>query len=126
MRSFGDFKVEINSVGGHGAFPELAVDPIVARNVALSNSAVVAVGAFQSGEAGHVIADRALLRLSIRTTTPKDRKTVLGNVRRLIAQRSASFGCTSQIREGVAGAVLTNHPEETRKAEKIPRCVRTR
>ncbi len=134
MAAVDNWEVEITGVGGHGAFPELAVDPIVAasslvialqtivaRNVAPSNSAVVTVGAFQSGEAGNVIADRAILRLSIRTTTPEDRETVLGNVRRLIAQQSESFGCTSQIREGVAGAVLTNDPEETRKAAKIAR-----
>lgn len=79
------------------------------------------VGAFQSDAAGNVIANSAILRLSIRTTTPEDRETVLGNVRRLIAQQSESFGGTSEIRQGVAGAVLTNDPEETRKAAKIAR-----
>ena len=134
MAAVDNWEVEITGKGGHGAFPELAIDPVVAgsslvmalqtvvaRNVAPSHSAVVTVGAFQAGQAGNVIAHSAVLRLSIRTTTPEDRETVLGNVRRLIQSQSASFGCTAEIREGVPGAVLTNDPEETRKAAAIAR-----
>ncbi|HEY9039055.1 MAG TPA: M20 aminoacylase family protein [Roseovarius sp.] len=134
MAAVDNWEVEITGVGGHGAFPELSVDPIVAasslvmalqtivaRNIAPSRSAVVTVGAFQSGQAGNVIANSAILRLSIRTTTPEDRETALANIRRLIKQQCESFGCTSEIREGVAGAVLTNDPEETRKAAQIAR-----
>ncbi len=134
MAAVDNWEVEITGVGGHGAFPELSVDPVVAasslvmalqtvvaRNIAPSNSAVITVGAFQAGEAGNVIANSAVLRLSIRTTTPEDRETVLGNVRRLIKQQSDSFGCTSEIRGGGAGAVLVNDPAQTRKAAQIAR-----
>ncbi len=134
MAAVDNWEVEITGKGGHGAFPELAIDPVVAgsalvmalqtvvaRNVAPSHSAVVTVGAFQAGQAGNVIAQSAVLRLSIRTTMPEDRETVLGNVRRLIQSQSESFGCTAEIREGVPGAVLTNDPEETRKAARIAR-----
>lgn len=132
MAAVDNWEVEITGKGGHGAFPELAIDPVVAgsslvmalqsvvaRNVAPSHSAVITVGAFQAGQAGNVIAHTATLRLSIRTTTPQDRALVLGNVRRLVQQQSDSFGCTAVIREGVPGAVLTNDPEETRKAARI-------
>ncbi|WP_413875766.1 M20 aminoacylase family protein [Albidovulum sp.] len=134
MAAVDNWEVEITGKGGHGAFPELAIDPVVAgsslvmalqtvvsRNVAPAHSAVVTVGAFQAGQAGNVVAHSAILRLSIRTTTPEDRKLVLDNIRRLIRQQSESFGCTSEIREGVPGAVLTNDPEETRKACRIAR-----
>lgn len=129
MAAVDNWEVEITGVGGHGSAPELAVDPVVAgsslvmalqtvvaRNVAPANSAVVTVGAFQAGQAGNVIAQSAILRLSIRSTTPEDRKIVLGNIRRLIELQSASFGCSAEIREGVPGAVLTNDAQETRKA----------
>ena len=134
MAAVDNWEVEITGKGGHGAFPEHAIDPVVAgsslvmalqsvvaRNVAPAHRAVVTVGAFQAGQAGNVIAHSAILRLSIRTTTPEDREMVLGNIRRLIQQQSESFGCTSEIREGVPGAVLTNDPEETRKAAAIAR-----
>ncbi|EHK67729.1 amidohydrolase [Achromobacter arsenitoxydans] len=132
MAAVDNWEIEITGKGGHGAFPNLAIDPVVAgsslvmalqtvvsRNIAPANSAVVTVGAFQAGQAGNVIAQNAVLRLSIRTTTPQDREMVLGNVRRLVRQQAESFGCVCLIREGIPGAVLTNDPEETRKAADI-------
>ena len=134
MAAVDNWEVEITGKGGHGAIPELAIDPIVAasslvmalqtivsRNVAPQHSAVVTVGAFQAGQAANVIAHSAILRLSIRTTTPEDRVMVEANVRRLIQQQSESFGCVAEIREGVPGAVLTNSAEETKKAAQIAR-----
>jgi hippurate hydrolase len=94
---------------------------VVSRNVSPHNSAVVTVGAFISGNAGNVIAQSAILRLSIRTTTPEDRQLVLGKVRSITKTQAESFGCSHEIREGVAGAVLVNHPGETEKAASIAR-----
>src|SRR3954447_6145150 len=85
------------------------------------NSAVVTVGAFISGNAGNVIAQSAILRLSIRTTTPEDRKLVLGKVKSITNAQAETFGCTYEIREGVPGAVLVNEPNETAKAAAIAR-----
>ena len=134
MAAVDNWEVEITGKGGHGAMPELSIDPvvaasslvmalqtIVARNVSPSNRAVVTVGAFLAGNAGNVIAHSAILRLSIRTTTPEDRVLVLHNVRRLVAMQAEAFGCTSEIREGVPGAVLVNDTAETEKAAGIAR-----
>lgn len=76
-------------------------------------------GAFQSGSAGNVVAQTALLRLSVRTKTPEDRQLVLDKIRDLTKHQAAGFGCTYEIREGVPGAVLVNDVEETRKAYEI-------
>ncbi|PWG03211.1 amidohydrolase [Sphingosinicella humi] len=134
MASVDNWEVEVVGRGGHGGMPELAIDPIVAassivmaiqsivsRNVAPAHRAVVTIGAFLAGNAGNVVADKAILRLSIRTTTPDDREMILGNIRRIVAHQSESFGCTSDIREGVPGAVLVNDESETKKAVKIAR-----
>src|SRR5690606_38304430 len=114
--------------------PELSVDPvvagsalvmalqtIVARNVSPQSRAVVTVGAFLAGNAGNVVADSAVLRLSIRTTTDADRELVLGKVRALTAATAQGFGCTYEVRESQPGAVLVNDPEETRRAYDIAR-----
>lgn len=132
MAAVDNWEIEITGKGGHGSMPELSIDPVVAgsslvmalqtivsRNVAPAHSAVVTVGAFQSGEAGNVIAQSAILRLSIRTKTDEDRKMVLGKVRDLTRTQAEGFGCTYEIREGVPGAVLVNDVEETRKAYEI-------
>lgn len=132
MAAVDNWEVEIIGKGSHGAMPEHGIDPIVAgsslvmalqtivsRNVAPANSAVVTVGAFLSGQAGNVVAQSAILRLSIRTKTPEDRKIVLNNIRRLIKHQTESFGCTHEIREGVPGAVLVNSEKETLEAYEI-------
>ena len=132
MSAVDNWEVEIAGKGGHGGIPELTIDPVVAgssivmaiqsivsRNVAPANRAVVTIGAFLAGNAGNVVAGNAILRFSIRSTTPEDREMILGNIRRIVAHQAQSFGCTSEIREGVPGAVLVNDAEETDRAAKI-------
>lgn len=134
MAAVDNWEIELTGKGSHGAMPELGIDPIVAgsslvmalqtivaRNVAPANSAVVTVGAFQSGSAGNVVAQSAILRLSIRTKTPEDRTLVLDKVRSLTKHQAEGYGCTYEIREGVPGAVLVNDVEETKKAYEIAR-----
>lgn len=134
MAAVDNWEIKLTGKGSHGAMPELGVDPvvagsslvmslqsIVARNVAPASRAVVTVGAFLSGNAGNVVANEAVLRLSIRTTTPEDREMVLNRVRSLTKAAAEGYGCTYEIREGVPGAVLTNDEDETRKAYEIAR-----
>ena len=134
MAAVDNWEIELVGKGSHGSMPELSVDPVVAgsslvmalqtivsRNTSPHNSAVVTVGAFLSGNAGNVIAQSAILRLSIRTTTPEDRKMVLGKVQSITKAQAESFGCSHEIREGVAGAVLVNDPKETATAAAIAR-----
>src|SRR5690554_3453357 len=132
MAAVDNWEIEITGKGSHGAMPEFGIDPvvassslvmalqsIVARNVAPANSAVVTVGAFLSGNAGNVVAQSAILRLSIRTKTPEDRVLVLDRVRALTRFQAESFGCTYEIREGIPGAVLVNSTQETLQAFEI-------
>lgn len=134
MAAVDNWEIELTGKGSHGSMPELSIDPVVAgsalvmalqtivsRNVSPHNSAVVTAGAFIAGSAGNVIAQSAILRLSIRTNTPEDRELVLGKVRSITKAQAESFGCTYDIREGVAGAVLVNDPAETAKAAAIAR-----
>ena len=134
MAAVDNWEIELTGKGGHGSMPELSIDPVVAgsslvmalqtivsRNVSPHNSAVVTVGAFLSGNAGNVIAQSAILRLSIRTKTPADRQMVLTKVRELTRTQAEGYGCAHEIREGVPGAVLVNDKEETLRAAEIAR-----
>ena len=109
MAAVDNWEIELTGKGSHGSMPELSIDPVVAgsslvmalqtivsRNMSPHNSAVVTVGAFLSGNAGNVIAQSAILRLSIRTTTPEDRKLVLGKVQSITKAQAESFGCSSR------------------------------
>ena len=132
MAAVDNWEIEITGKGGHGSMPELSIDPVVAgsslimalqtivsRNVNPAHSAVVTVGAFLSGNAGNVIAQSAILRLSIRTKTDADRKMVLDKIKTLTRTQAEGYGCTYEIREGIPGAVLVNTKEETLKAYEI-------
>jgi hippurate hydrolase len=134
MAAVDNWEIELTGKGGHGSMPELSIDPVVAgaslvmalqtivsRNVSPHNSAVVTIGAFQAGNAGNVIAQSAVLRLSIRTKTPADRELVLGRVRELARAQAEAYDCSSEIREGVPGAVLVNDEQETLRAAEIAR-----
>jgi len=76
-------EIEIVGKGGHGAAPNMAVDPIVAsanlilalqtvvaRNVHPSEMAVVTVGAIHGGDAANVIPGSVKLRLTVRALKP--------------------------------------------------------
>ncbi|WP_233888012.1 M20 aminoacylase family protein [Paraburkholderia flagellata] len=134
MAAVDNWEIELIGKGSHGAMPELGIDPIVAgsslvmalqtvvsRNVSPFNQAVVTVGAFLAGKAANVVAERAILRVSIRTTTKEDRPKVLGRVREITRAQAEAFSCKYEIREGAPGAVLLNDPEETAKAARIAR-----
>lgn len=134
MSAVDNWEIELTGKGAHGAMPELSIDPVVAgsslvmalqtivsRNVSPQNQAVVTIGAFQSGTAGNVVAQSAVLRLSIRTTSDEDRELVLNKVRSITQHQAESYGCTYEIREGIPGAVLVNDEAETERAAEIAR-----
>ncbi len=132
MAAVDNWEIELTGKGSHGSMPELGVDPlvcgaslvmalqtIVSRNVSPWKKSVVNVGAFQSGLAGNAVPQKAILRLSIRNMDPHVRTMVLDKVRRITKAQAESFNCTYEIREGVAGTVLVNTPENTQWAYKI-------
>lgn len=83
--------------GGHGSMPHRSVDPvvlaanvilrlqtIVSREVDPSEMAVVTVGSVQAGSTENVIADHAILKVNIRTVSPRTRGKVLAAMRRIV------------------------------------------
>ncbi|MDA8248721.1 MAG: M20 family metallopeptidase [Rhodospirillales bacterium] len=132
MAAVDSWEIVLTGKGGHGSMPEKCVDPVVAgaslvmalqtvvaRNVAPQDRAVVTVGAFLAGEAGNVIPQTASLRLSIRTSTPETRALVLGKIRAIAAAQAESYGVAHAIREGIPGAVLVNHTDLTARCADI-------
>ncbi|MBK7541165.1 MAG: amidohydrolase [Candidatus Competibacteraceae bacterium] len=126
MAAVDNWEITLTGVGSHGSMPEKSVDPVVAgaalvmslqtivsRNVAPKDSAVVSVGAFLAGDAGNVIPQTAILRLSTRTSAPETRKMVLAKIKAITAATAEAYGVSHEIKEGPPGAVLVNDPEQT-------------
>jgi hippurate hydrolase len=124
--------VTLTGVGGHGAMPHKAADPIVAassivmalqtlvsRNVDPQEAAVVTVGAFQSGQANNVIPASARLELSVRALDPQVRRDLEKRLHTLIALQAESFGVQAHIDWRPGYAVLVNDPAETRRALQV-------
>lgn len=132
MAAVDNWEIELTGKGSHGSMPELSIDPlvcgaslvmalqtIVSRNVSPWKNSVVNVGAFQSGIAGNAVPQKAILRLSIRNMEPELRIMVLDKIRSITKAQAEAFNCGYEIREGVAGAVLINTPENTKWAADV-------
>jgi hippurate hydrolase len=124
--------VTLTGVGGHGAMPHRAVDPIVAaasivmalqtvvsRNIDPLQTAVVTVGALHAGKANNVIPQTATLEISVRALDRQVRSTVEQRVKALITAQAESFGVQAQIEWRCGYAVLVNTPEETAFAREV-------
>lgn len=126
--------IRLVGVGGHGAMPHKAKDPvvaaaelvlalqtIVARNVPAGEVGVVTVGSVQAGDAPNVIPDVATLKLSVRSTCPQVRKLLkrrIGEIAQGIAQ-AHDLGLQLDYDERIG--VLINTPEETALLQRVAR-----
>jgi amidohydrolase len=112
--------------GGHGAWPESTVDPVVmaastvmrlqtvvSRESAASEPVVVTIGALQAGTRGNVIPDDALLRINVRTFDDKVRARVLGSIERIVNAEAAASGAPKppEISYFDHFALTTNDPQ---------------
>ena len=94
MSSVDGFKITITGKGGHGAYPNLTVDPIhtavqiytaleglIARNSDPEKNCVLTVGKFRSGNAANIIPDTAVLEGTLRTNDTHERELLVGKIR---------------------------------------------
>lgn len=94
MSSVDGFRITVTGKGGHGAYPNLTVDPIhtavqiytaleglIARNSNPEKNCVLTVGKFQSGNAANIIPDTAVLEGTLRTNDKHERELLVGKIR---------------------------------------------
>jgi hippurate hydrolase len=86
----------VHGVGAHGASPHMGKDPVViasqivlalqtlvARELAPRDPGVVTVGAFHAGTKHNIISDRAELQLTVRNTSLETRTLLLDGIKRI-------------------------------------------
>lgn len=118
------FELTIHGKGSHGSMPHLGIDPIVigaeivsalqtivSRNVTPGELTVISVGKFQSGEVSNVIADRAELAATIRTTSTATRELVEERIRTIIGKIVESHGATYELDYIKSYPAIMNDPE---------------
>lgn len=124
--------ITLEGVGGHGAMPHRAADPVVAaasivmalqtvvsRNIDPLQTAVVTVGALHAGRANNVIPAMATLELSVRALDREVRATLERRIRALVMAQAESFGITARIDWRAGYAVLVNAAAETAFARDV-------
>jgi hippurate hydrolase len=95
--------------GGHGATPQVTIDPIVmaaravvslqtivAREVNPLDPAVVTVGTFHAGTKRNIIPDQAQLALTVRSFKPEVQKHLLAAIERIAKGEAATSGATRE------------------------------
>ncbi|RYG48116.1 MAG: amidohydrolase [Chitinophagaceae bacterium] len=105
-----EFTLSIIGKGSHGSMPHLGIDPIVigaeivnalqtivSRNVVPGEMTVVTIGKFQSGNANNVIADKAELGATIRTTSDATRKLVESRIKTIVENLTKAHGATYEL-----------------------------
>lgn len=116
------FEIKLTGRGGHGAAPNLTIDPIVtaaqvvtalqsitSRNVGPLQAAVVSVTTIHSGTAFNVIPQEAKLSGTIRTFDLEVRKKVLERFDQIVRSVGESMGCKVETKvKRVTPAVINN------------------
>jgi hippurate hydrolase len=129
MASSDDVVITLEGVGGHGAMPHQATDPIVAgaaivsalqsivsRNVDPQHTAIVTVGAFNAGHANNVIPQTATLLVSVRALDAAVRDLLERRIRALVKLQADSFGVQARVEYKRDYPVLVNDPAATQVA----------
>jgi len=104
------FEIAVQGVGGHGALPHAAIDPvlvashiavalqsIVARNVSPLDSAVISVTQIEGGHAFNVIPESARMRGTARAFQDRTMEMLERNMRRIAENVAAGFGASATL-----------------------------
>jgi len=104
------FDIVIQGKGGHGAMPNFGVDPlnvachthlalqeIIAREVAATDPAVVTVGYLQGGQANNVIPDSAKLGGTVRTFSVANRDFIEKRLPEIVQNVATTFRASASV-----------------------------
>jgi len=132
MASSDSVRVTVRGRGSHAARPQHAIDPIVtassmvmalqtivARNIAPTDTAVITVGTFHAGTAVNVIPETASFELSVRAFQEDVRNQLETRIRGLLHAQAESFGASVEIEYHRGYPVVVNSEAETAFAADI-------
>lgn len=103
------FKITVRGKGCHGSTPWKGVDALAAgahillalqtlssREVPASAAAVLTVGSLQAGQAGNVIADKAVLQGTLRTFDEEVRTQIKARIQEIVRAQAKAFRATAR------------------------------
>ena len=134
MAATDELKIVVHGTGGHGAFPHLAVDPVVAaahiitalqtvasRNVDPVDAVVVSVCSMATSQIGafNVIPETVQLVGTVRTFKPETRDLAQKRVAEIASQIAAALGARAQIEYSRGYPATINSAREAQFAARV-------
>jgi amidohydrolase len=114
------FKVTFTGRGGHGARPEITIDPIViaarfvtdvqmivAREKSPTAGGVISVGSFHAGTVGNIIPDQAVVQLTMRSLSPEVRTLFMTGMPRTAKASAIMAGAPEPTFERIGGGAVS-------------------
>jgi amidohydrolase len=121
-----ELEILVTGVGGHGAYPHRAADPVLAmaqvvvalhhlvpRRVDPLEAAVLTVGEIHAGTAANVIPTEARARATLRAMTSADRGALRKAAQDVVTHTAAAYGCTGTLTVVEGEPALLNDPALT-------------
>jgi len=118
-----ELEILISGRGGHGGYPHLTRDPVLAlaevivalqqvvsRRVDPLHAAVVSIGAVRAGSAANVIPEEAHARGTLRLLDVSDRAAVHEDITAIVDRIAAGYGCRGDINIREGEPALINDP----------------
>ena len=120
------FDITVEGRGSHGAHPEQSIDPVltachigsalqsvVSRNIAPTDTAVLSVTRIAAGDAYNVVPQSATLSGTARAFKAPVMERIEERLRRVVEGVAAGFGATATVDFRTIFAPLDNQPEQT-------------
>lgn len=98
-------KITVKGRGGHGAYPDLTVDPVViasklildlqtvvSREISALNPAVITVGSIHGGTSGNIIPNEVVLEITMRSFSSATRDRMMESIERRLEGAGRSAG----------------------------------
>nr|WP_138943060.1 M20 aminoacylase family protein [Pseudomonas sp. S9] len=126
MASSERVKINITGKGGHGAMPELTIDPvpvlaslinaiqtIKSRVLAVEEYAVISIGSVQAGTVYNIIPDEVSMLISVRTDTSETQQKINNRLTEIVKGHEQTFGVKIDLSMVQLAPALVNHERET-------------
>ncbi|MBV1879310.1 MAG: amidohydrolase [Pseudomonadales bacterium] len=110
MANVDSVDILVKGIGGHGAYPHLAKDPVVlaakiigdlqtlvSRELSPLDPGVITVGAIHGGTKRNVIPDGVKLELTVRSYSDDVRQQLLGGIRRVAESAGRGYGLAADL-----------------------------